>query len=35
MDRFIHLTNNSVVKYAEGTKASYEIEGNMWCLEEF
>jgi tubulin monoglycylase TTLL3/8 len=34
-DRFIHLTNNSVAKYAEGAKISYEIPGNMWCFEEF
>jgi len=34
MDRFIHLTNNSVAKYAEEAKVSHEIEGNMWNLEE-
>ena len=34
MDRFIHLTNNSVAKYAEGSKVSHEIQGNMWSLEE-
>jgi hypothetical protein len=34
MDRFIHLTNNSVAKYAEGSKVSHEIEGNMWTMEE-
>jgi tubulin monoglycylase TTLL3/8 len=33
-DRFIHLTNNSVAKYAEGAKVSYEIEGNMMDLSE-
>jgi len=35
MDRFIHLTNNSVAKYAEKATVTYEIEGNMWCFEEF
>ena len=34
MDRFIHLTNNSVAKYAEQAVVSHEIEGNMWCFEE-
>jgi tubulin monoglycylase TTLL3/8 len=35
MDRFIHLTNNSVAKYAEGAAiVTHEIEGNMWNLEE-
>lgn len=34
MDRFIHLTNNSVAKYAETAKVTHEIEGNMWCFEE-
>jgi tubulin monoglycylase TTLL3/8 len=33
-DRFIHLTNNSVAKYAEGSQVSHHIEGNMWCLDE-
>jgi len=35
MDRFIHLTNNSVAKYAEKATVTYEIEGNMWCFDEF
>mmetsp|Transcript_12990 Transcript_12990/g.12861 ORF Transcript_12990/g.12861 Transcript_12990/m.12861 type:complete len:80 (-) Transcript_12990:461-700(-) len=34
VDRFIHLTNNSVAKYAEGSKVSYEIEGNMMTMAE-
>lgn len=34
MDRFIHLTNNSVAKYAEGSTVTFPIEGNMWCLDE-
>lgn len=34
MERFIDLTNNLVVKYAEQAVVSHEIEGNMWCLEE-
>jgi hypothetical protein len=35
MDRFIHLTNNSVAKYAEGAaKVTHEIDGNMWTLGE-
>ena len=34
-DRFIHLTNNSVAKYAEGTTTvTYPIDGNMWCLDD-
>lgn len=33
-DRFIHLTNNSVAKYAEGSTVTHQIDGNMWCLEE-
>ena len=33
-DRFIHLTNNSVAKYAEGSSVTYPIDGNMLCLEE-
>ncbi len=33
-DRFIHLTNNSVAKYAEGTSVSFPIDGNMLCLED-
>jgi len=33
MDRYIHLTNNSVAKYA---KNALEIgEGNMWRVETF
>ena len=35
MDKFIHLTNNSIAKYAENSKVTYDIPGNMWCLEEF
>jgi tubulin monoglycylase TTLL3/8 len=34
MDRFIHLTNNSVAKYADTAIITHEIEGNMWNLEE-
>ena len=35
MDRFIHLTNNSVAKYAgENAKVSHQIDGNMWSLDE-
>ncbi len=34
LDRFIHLTNNSVAKYADQAIVTHEIEGNMWCLEE-
>ncbi len=33
-DRFIHLTNNSVAKYAEGAQVSFDIPGNMWNFEE-
>jgi tubulin monoglycylase TTLL3/8 len=36
-DIFIHLTNNSIGKYAEGANANvtHDINGNMWCLDEF
>ena len=34
-NRFAHLSNNSVAKDAKKIKVSYEIEGNMWTLDEF
>lgn len=34
-DRFIHLTNNSVAKYAGDLKVSHDIDGNMWTLSQF
>ena len=33
-DKFIHLTNNSIAKYAENVTRTYEIEGDMLSLEE-
>ena len=33
-DKFMHLTNNSVVKYCDEFYES-EIEGNMWSCEDF
>ena len=33
-DRFAHLCNNSVAKDAENVKTQFEIEGNMWSLQE-
>ncbi len=33
-NKFIHLTNNSIVKYSNKFDNS-EIEGNMWTCEEF
>jgi len=33
-DRFIHLTNNSVAKYAENQTVSFPIEGNMLSLDD-
>jgi len=35
MDRFIHLTNNSVAKYAHSAKVSHDIPGNMQSFDEF
>lgn len=35
LDKFIHLTNNSIGKYAKTSNVTHDIEGNMWCLEEF
>jgi methionyl-tRNA synthetase len=34
LDKFIHLTNNSIAKYAEKVTITHEIEGNMMALEE-
>ena len=31
-NRYSHLSNNSVAKYAGQAKCSHDIEGNMWCL---
>ena len=33
-DRFIHLTNNSVAKYADASRFTYDIPGNMMNLSE-
>jgi len=35
VDRFIHLTNNSVAKYSKNAKVSHDIPGNMWRMDEF
>lgn len=34
-NRYAHLSNNSVAKYAKQVSTQYTIEGNMWCLQEF
>lgn len=34
-NRYSHLSNNSVAKYAKHVSTQYTIEGNMWCLQEF
>ena len=34
-DRYAHLSNNSVSKYANKINVTHHIEGNMWDLEEF
>ena len=35
MDKFIHLTNNSIGKYQENSNTTYDIPGNMWNHEQF
>jgi Tubulin-tyrosine ligase family len=34
-NRYSHLSNNSVAKYAKNVFTTHTIEGNMWCLQEF
>ena len=34
-DKFIHLTNNSIGKYADTANVTYDIPGNMMDFEEF
>ena len=34
-NRYAHLSNNSVAKYAKKITITHEIEGNMWDLETF
>jgi tubulin monoglycylase TTLL3/8 len=34
-DVLTHLTNNSIGKNDKSSKATYEIPGNMWALEDF
>lgn len=34
-NRYAHLSNNSVAKYAKQVTTTHHIEGNMWCLDEF
>jgi tubulin monoglycylase TTLL3/8 len=34
-NRYAHLSNNSVIKHLKNSKATHEIEGNMWCLQEY
>ena len=31
-NRYAHLANNSVAKYAKRITITHEIKGNMWCL---
>ena len=36
MDKFIHLTNNSIGKYLDKPQnTAFDIPGNMWSHEEF
>lgn len=35
MNLFIHLTNNSIGKYADNTKAAHDIPGNMMDFPQF
>ena len=34
-NRYAHLSNNSVAKYAAKITITHPIEGNMWDLEQF
>jgi len=34
-NRYAHLSNNSIAKYGKNVKVTYNINGNMWNLEEF
>lgn len=34
-NRYAHLANNSVAKYAKRITMTHEIKGNMWCLQQF
>lgn len=34
-NKFSHLANNSVAKYADGKTTQFEIPGNMMFIEEF
>ena len=33
-DKFVHLTNNSIAKYAENAVRTFEIEGDMMGLDD-
>jgi tubulin monoglycylase TTLL3/8 len=33
-NKYVHLSNNSICKYAKKVNIEHEIEGNMWSLDQ-